>query len=419
MLRLHKKEEEHRELDKQLAIGLAAQKEQRAAYEEVTSSLREEKQELSTRLNRATEQERSLAVELRLLREEYNKLLEERGTLVEQLKSQFATLSHDILEERSRAFREKNDEAIAPIREDLKRFYTDVDRLLKDASSERIRLESHIEHLYKQAQEVGAQTDKLALALKGDSKIQGDWGEMILERILEESGLEKGREYEMQVTLKDEAGHAISDPEQQKQRLRPDAIVYFPDGKKVVIDAKVSLKAYTEAMEATSEAEKEAAYTQHLESVYRHIKELSNRAYASHIKDASPYVLMFIPNESAYITAMHRDPNLWQNAFAQNVMIVNGMNLMSSLRLIREIWSRDKQDKNVEKIVAEVIKLYDKMAVFVEGFSQLELRIERLREEYSKSKRQLIEGSGNILRRFNSIRELGKLETKRQLPEGD
>ena len=251
--------------------------------------------------------------------------------------------------------------------------------------------------LKEQTQKIGSDAANLTKALKGDSKMQGDWGEMVLETILENSGLRKDEEFFIQENTKDENG----------KNFRPDVIVRFPEGRSVVIDSKVSLTAYTDALAADNDLDRERLLKAHALSVRKHIDELAEKDYSKLVDDAIGFVLMFIPNETSYIAAMKQQPELSRYAYQKKIIIISPSNLLMALQLAYNLWQYDRQNKNVEKIVKTAADLYDKVAGFEDTFTAVGDVLNRLSATYDKAKKQLYEGPGNVMRRVESLKALG------------
>lgn len=263
-------------------------------------------------------------------------------------------------------------------------------------------------NLKEQTEKIGSDAANLTKALKGDSKMQGDWGEMVLETILENSGLRKDEEFFIQENTKDEEG----------KNYRPDVIVRFPEGRSVVIDSKVSLTAYSDALAAEDETEQERLMKAHALSVRKHIDELAAKDYSKLVDDAIGFVLMFIPNETSYIAAMKQQPDLSRYAYQKKIIIISPSNLLMALQLAYNLWQYDRQNKNVEKIVKTAADLYDKVAGFEDTFMSVGDLITRLSGTFDKAKKQLYDGTGNVMRRVESLKGLG-VTPKKQIKELD
>ncbi len=254
-----------------------------------------------------------------------------------------------------------------------------------------------VANLKEQTSKIGSDAANLTKALKGDSKMQGDWGEMVLETILENSGLRKDEEFFIQENTKDENG----------KNFRPDVIVRFPEGRSVVIDSKVSLTAYTDALATEDDVERERLMKAHALSVRKHIDELAEKDYSKLVDDAIGFVLMFIPNETSYIAAMKQQPDLSRYAYQKKIIIISPSNLLMALQLAYNLWQYDRQNKNVEKIVKTAADLYDKVVGFEDSFTSIGDLINKLSGTYDKARKQLYDGSGNVMRRVESLKALG------------
>ena len=244
--------------------------------------------------------------------------------------------------------------------------------------------------------------------------MQGDWGELILERILDQSGLIRGEHYFVQETLRDETGSVIT-TEENRGGLRPDVIVRYPNRGAVVIDSKVSLTAYTRYVAAETDTDRTVALRDHITSLRKHIQELSGKKYEEYALGSANFVMLFIPNEPAYTLALTEEPTLWEEAYRKNVVLINGTNLIAALRMAQDMWQRDSQQRNVMQIVDEAGKLYDKFATFTETFLKIESKLSDAQSAFAEAKGQLRDGRGNVLGRFDKLKTLGA-KTKKALP---
>lgn len=346
-----------------------------------------------------------LRTRLELAEHQLGEAQAQKQVLGEELKGQFRQLASDILQERSSALDQRNEEALKPLREDLKRFGEQVQKTYTEEARERFSLERVIKELMERSQQVSQEANQLTKALRGDAKVQGDWGEMILDNILEMSGLRSGEEYFTQQEVRDEEGN----------RLRPDVVVKYPNGGFMVIDSKVSLTAYTVYVTAEDDLEREAAALRHLESVRRHIDELSRKSYSDLIEGAPDFVLLFIPNEPAYNLAMQLNPQLWMDAYRKRIVLINGTNLIAALRMAQDMWQRDRQISNVENIVQEAGKLYDKFVSYTETLLEAEKKMQAASASLSKARNQLTDGRGNLVGRLQKLSKMG-VRGKKSLP---
>lgn len=347
---------------------------------------------------------------------ELEKLQAEKGKLAEELRDSFRAVASDIMKERTADLDKRTEETLKPLREDLKNFGEQVNKTYQEEARERFNLKDSIEKLILRSQEISQETTSLTRALRGDSKVQGDWGELVLERILDQSGLIRGEHYFVQETLRDESGAVITTGD-SRGGLRPDVIVRYPNRGAIVIDSKVSLTAYARYVAAETEAERDQALKEHLLSLRKHINELSGKRYEEYTEGSPNFVMLFIPNEPAYTIALAHDLTLWEEAYRKNVVLINGTNLIAALRMAQDMWQRDSQQRNVLQIVDEAGKLYDKFATFSETFLKIESKLEDAQKAFGEAKGQLRDGRGDILGRFDKLKALGA-KTKKALPGG-
>lgn len=348
------------------------------------------------------------------LAEQLKQLQAEKSKLAEELRDSFRAVASDILKERTDDLDKRTKETLSPLREDLKNFGKQVSKTYEAEARERFSLKDSIEKLILRSQEISDETTSLTRALRGDSKVQGDWGELILERILDQSGLIRGEHYFVQETLRDESGTVITTGE-NRGGLRPDVIVRYPNRGAIVIDSKVSLTAYARYVAAETEEERAQALKEHLLSLRKHINELSGKRYEEYTEGSPNFVMLFIPNEPAYTIALAHDPTLWEEAYRKNVVLINGTNLIAALRMAQDMWQRDSQQRNVMQIVDEAGKLYDKFATFAETFLKIESKLEDAQKAFGEAKGQLRDGRGDLLGRFDKLKTLGA-KTKKSLP---
>lgn len=345
------------------------------------------------------------AQKLESLKQEMHRMaIEQQKAAAEQLAAK-----QSALQENNRL---QMDELLKPIKEQFADFKKSVEESKTQNEVNKKELQSTFEatmklfqleqqqavtSLKEQTSKIGSDAANLTKALKGDSKMQGDWGEMVLETILENSGLRKDEEFFIQENTKDENG----------KNFRPDVIVRFPEGRSVVIDSKVSLTAYTDALAAETDEERERLMKLHAQSVRKHIDELAEKDYSKLVEDAIGFVLMFIPNETSYIAAMKQQPDLSRYAYQKKIIIISPSNLLMALQLAYNLWQYDRQNKNVEKIVKTAADLYDKVATFEDTFTGIGELITRLSGTYDKARKQLYDGTGNVMRRVESLKNLG------------
>lgn len=355
-----------------------------------------------------------MKAQLSSLETQLKELREQKAELTQELRESFQSVATEIIRERTKDLNERAEETLKPLRDDLQRFGKQVSETYQEESRERFSLKNEIKNLVERSQAISEETTNLTKALRGDSKVQGDWGEMILERILERSGLRKGEEYFVQETLRDEAGKLIT-TEDNRGGLRPDVIVRYPNSGAMVIDSKVSLTAYSRYLSADTDEVRAMALREHLQSIRKHIDELSRKKYEEHVSGAANFVMLFIPNEPAYSLALTHEPNLWEEAYAKNVVLINGTNLIAALRMAQDMWQRERQERNIQRIVEESTKLYDKFATFAETFLEVGKKLQSASSAFDQARGQLSEGRGNLVRRVEQLKELG-VKTNKTLP---
>lgn len=332
---------------------------------------------------------------------------EEKERLILESEIRFKNLANDILQQNSTTFKEQNEtrltEILAPFKDNLEQFKKVVTESYSSEARERFSLQAKIKELIDLNQTISKDAQNLALALKGNSKVQGNWGEMILESILEKSGLERGREFFVQESTYNDEG----------KRLIADVVINYPDGRKIIIDSKVSLNAYTEIINCDDNNLLEVYKKKHIASIRNHISELGSKKYQDYLGDEkAEFVMMFIPNEAAYICAMQIDPNLWQEAYDKRVLIISPTHLISALRLIEQLWQHDRQTRNAIEIATESGKMYDKFVGFIEDLKLIEKSLNSAQNAYEKALNKLHLGKGNIISKAEKLKEMGAKTTK-------
>jgi DNA recombination protein RmuC len=389
-----------------------------ARLEERISILKDEKEEREARLDAETTRANESENKLSTLQAKYQhlseRLAEQKAELSEmqtQFRDEFRNLANDILEEKSKKFteqnREKLDQLLKPLGEKIQTFQKQVEEAHKEDIKGRSALDQHLKMLQDMNQNLKEEAKNLTKALKGDTKQQGNWGEMILERILEKSGLTKGREYETQVSIRSEDG----------RNQQPDVVVYLPDEKRLVIDSKVSLNAYEEYSSADDPDEQVRAVKRHVTSLRNHIRGLSGKDYAKLHGSKSPdFILMFIPIESAFGVAMQNTPELYNEAFDKNIIIVSPTTLLATLATIDNVWKQEYQNQNAMEIAKRGGLLYDKFVGFVDNLNEVGQRIEQSQQAYDHAMKQLSTGRGNLVGQAEKLRDLGASSSKK-LPE--
>lgn len=400
--------------------GFAALREERDRVCQALESLEKQRDELQRRQAQteqrlAAEQQRAATLQAENARlEERLAGQQDKLTFLEQsrqqLRQEFENLSAKIFEHRSKQFEERNreglDTLLKPFREQLTEFRRRVDQIHSDDARAQAALGEQLLSLKNLNQQMHQDARNLTEALKGQVKAQGNWGEMILERVLESSGLTKGREYETQVTLKDQEG----------QRRLPDAIVHLPEGKDVVIDSKVSLVAYERFVNATEDAERSAARDQHLQSLQAHIKGLDRKDYSGLEGVRSlDFVLLFIPVEGAFMAAMEMDPGLYTQAYERNIVLVSPTTLLVTLRTIQNIWRYEYQNRNALDIANRAGRICDQVSLVAESLTDVGDKIDKAQQAWETSYKRLTEGRGNLLGQAHKLRDLGA-KARRSLP---
>ena len=362
---------------------------------------------LRTERDQALQNAIRLEAELDFERKEGLGRIEALNEAKEALTNQFKNLANEILEDKSKRFTEQNaaslDALLKPLQTKLTEFKEQVSNTYGNEARERHALKSEIERLANLNLKMSDETRSLTQALKGDSKVQGNWGELVLESILESSGLRKGEEYVVQDS------HTQSDG----SRLQPDVVIKLPEGKSLVVDSKVSITAYARHTEATDEdlAEKELAA--HIQSLRQHIQGLSGKNYSSLYGIGSvDFVLMFVPIEPAFLLALKTAPNLYQEALTKNIVLVCPSTLMATLRTVAHLWRQDHQNRNALEIAKQCGNLYDKFVGFVDDLEKLGQRLDQAQTSYHDAFNKLKTGKGNLIRSAEKVRELGVKPSK-------
>lgn len=385
--------------------------------EEKEKALAERDKQISS-AKAETEQERerviSLGNELSASKANYNnlekRLAEQKGELEElqaKFTKEFENLAGKILEDKSRRFTEQNRENLDTILTPLKERIADFEKKVNDVyiteTKERAALAEQLRYLHELNRQMSEEANNLTRALKGDTKTQGNWGEYILESILEKSGLVKGREFVIQETIKSDDG----------ANLRPDVIVNMPDNKSMIIDSKVSLTAYESYCSTDDKVLKEKSLSEHINSIRRHIKGLSPKDYQNlYGLQSLDFVLMFIPIEPAFALAVQNDAALFYDAFEKNIVIVSPSTLLATLRTISSIWKQEKQNRNALEIAKKGGELYDKLSAFVDDLIEVGTRMKKANESYESAMKKLSEGRGNIIGRAENLKLMGAKASK-------
>jgi DNA recombination protein RmuC len=380
--------------------------------------LKKEFNQAKENLNVIRAEKDSLAIELAKKESEGNTLLvklteqkNEIENLQERFTKDFEILANKILEEKSTKFTEQNKEnlktILSPLQEKIQLFEKKVEDTHKESIGFNAALHQQIRGLREVHEQMSKETLNLTKALKGDSKMQGNWGEMILEKVLEKSGLEKDREYFVQKSFDNAEGNKVF----------PDVVINLPDGKKMIVDSKVSMVSYERYVNEEEDTLREESLNLHLQSIKRHIDQLSEKNYQDLYQMESPdFVLMFIPIETAFSIAINSDPNIYNKAFEKNIVIVTPSTLLATLRTIDTMWTNQKQQENAIEIARQAGALYDKFEGFVTDLIQIGKKIDDSKKEYSEAMNKLVDGRGNIVHSIEKLKKMGA-KAKKSLPE--
>lgn len=394
-------------LNKRLDKSSLYEEQIRALKEEMQARAKHQQEEMQANARRQQE-----ALESQAKRQE-EAMHRREDDLRRESVAQFKALAADLLKEHAGELKQTNSEQIIailkPLAENIEGFRKAVTESYVNENASRKSLTDQIQQLMELNRSIGTEAKNLSTALKGDSKVQGDWGEMILQTMLERAGLQNGVHFIVQAThgedgvlLKSETGKG----------LRPDVIVNLPDSRKVIIDSKVSLSAYTDYVAADDEMARKEASKRNLLSVRKHIDELADKSYQKTVKESADYVLMFIPNEGAYIAALQADGDLWQYAYERNVAIVSPTHLFSVMKIVSQLWSQDKQNRNAIKIAEKGGDLYDKLVLFVEAMQEVGVNINKAMDSFNTATNRLTSGRGNVIRLTEQLKELGAKANK-------
>ncbi|WP_353196310.1 DNA recombination protein RmuC [Parapedobacter defluvii] len=371
--------------------------------ERMTVLLREEQQQ-------RLESEKALESTRAYYQSQQEKLQEQKAeieTIKQQFNTEFQVIANKILEEKTQKFTETNskslDQILNPLKEKIKTFEEKVEKTYQHEAAERNSLKGVVQQLMEQSLRIKDEANSLTRALRGDSKKQGNWGEVILERVLERSGLVKDREYRLQAALTDEEG----------RRLQPDAIIDLPDEKHLVIDSKVSLLAYERWVNAETDEEREGYAKQHIQSVENHVKSLSAKNYHDLYQINSPdFVLLFMPIESAFSMSITYKAELFSDAWDRKVVIVSPSTLLATLRTIASMWKQERQTRNVLEIAKEAGTLYDKFVGFLQDLDKVGEQLNRAVRAHEEATRKLSTGPGNVVTKVEKLKKLGARASK-------
>ena len=398
-------ETERKNVDERIAVVRENALQQLEAERKHGEQLRNELQKQAEAKNRLLQEEvRNMAA--RMLdesREKMNTTDKERlDALLSPLKERLEVFNQTVTNNSKENTANKT-EIKTTFEEAMKRLHAEQELTIKAMREDQERA---VKELREQTERIGNDAASLTQALKGDSKMQGDWGEMILDKTLEDCGLIQGQQYFLQENYKDKDGN----------NFRPDAVIVFPNEERAVIDAKVSLTAYQAAIREENATERERYLKEHVSSIKKHVDELSAKNYEKLVPGCIGFVLMFVPYESGYSAALKTDPSILQYAYRKHIIILSPSNLLMALQLTHTMWQNFRMTKNVEEILHQSNELFDKFVTFAENFVKIGTNIERLQQDFNKAKGQLNEGKGNIVRRLEGLKTLG-ISPKKQIPE--
>lgn len=395
------------ELRGQLERRHAEAQQYKTELEQQTSAFSE------NRMNLARITEKLAAAETRLA-EQKRELTE----FSDVFRNEFRLLANGILKEKSQEFTAVNEEKMKnildPLQLHLKEFRQQVADTYDKESKERFSLEKELKSLIDLNKQLGEEANNLTRALKHDNKAQGNWGEMILESLLEHSGLTSGREYFVQDFLRDTAGNVLKD--ENGRSLQPDVVVVYPDQRKVIIDSKVSLVAFEQYTRSVTVEEQAAAIREHLRSLRSHIDGLSGKNYPRYAGNALDYVVLFIPVEPAFLLAVKEDTLLWKYAYDKRILLVSPTNLLAVLKIIADLWKVERQSQHAIEIAEKAGALYDKFVRFAESLSQVGVHIRKAGEQHEEAMKRLSSGRGNLVRQAEQLRKMGA-SANLQLPD--
>jgi len=351
--------------------------------------------------------------DIKYLNDKLNEQKAELEKIQEKFTKEFENLANKILDEKSTKFTEQNKENLKtilnPLQEKIKLFEDKVDKTHRESIDYHAALRQQIIGLKDLNEQMSKEAINLTKALKGDSKTQGNWGELVLEKVLEKSGLEKDREYFIE--------KSFSTTDENKVRLRPDVIINLPDNKKMIVDAKVSLTAYEQYVNADDEKDKNKYLKEHISSLNRHVDQLSEKKYEDIYEIESPdFVLLFVPIEPAFAIALNNDNQLYNKAFEKNIVIVTPTTLLATLRTIDSMWQNEKQQRNALEIARQAGALYDKFEGFVTDLTKVGKKMDEAKLEYKGAMNKLVEGRGNLITSVEKIKKLGA-KAKKALPQ--
>ena len=394
-----------------LAAACAAQRRETKRLSTEKAAAEEEIRTLTAARTESENQRIRTETELEALRrrtaEEREAEKQRRDKEEETLRLRFRDLATEILGEQSQRFRQTSQESIdlllKPFKDNIAEFRKRVEEIHTTQTSQRGELKNELQRLQELNRTISADAQNLTNALKGNSKVQGDWGEMLLETILDNSSLLKGIHYETQYNIKDAEG----------RNLRPDVVLHLPEKKNIVIDSKVSLTAFVNYTAAEDEEERRRHLAAHVASVRQHVAELGRKEY-QRLLDSPDFVIMFVPNEPAFLAALQNDTSIWADAYEKKVIVSSPTNLFALLKLVADLWKYNDQDKNTKEIAACGLKLYEQLVAFTSSLESVGTALSKARDAYDDAHKRLCTGNDNIIRVGERLRKTARLQTKRQ-----
>ncbi len=384
-----------------LEAALEAEHQLRVQVDEALQASREQLSLTQNKLMQMTEERRHFRTALEHVQQSRATEAERIKEMQEKHFAQFKTLAGELLEQNASKLKVANKENMDGLFEPLREQLNHLDKALRETNATSVgnkaSLEAAIKAMMEKTECLSKDAENLALALKGDSKKQGDWGEMVLERMLEESGLRKGEEYYVQENFKTDTG----------ANVRPDVVIRFPDKRCVVVDSKVSLTAYAQYVASEDDEARFAHLNAHVSSIRKHIDELAGKDYATVVEDTISYVLMFIPNEASYIAAVQAAPALPMEAYKRKIILISPTNLLMALQLAYNLWQKERQTRNVEAIFDRASKLYDKFASLKKSFEDMGSSLSKAQAAYDTGMNQLCRGSGHFAGQVQKLLDMG------------
>ena len=407
----NQKEADFNKIIAEISAQNKAQIQKIAEQQELNERQNSEIKDLQNDKNQLIGLKSQLAAQNESLQQLLDSQKEEIVKIQEEAKLQFENLANKILEEKTLKFTEQNQQNLKNILNPLQEKITDFEKKVENTHKESIdyhaALRQQILGLKEMNLQMSKETLNLTKALKGDSKIQGNWGELVLERVLEKSGLEKGREYEIQKSFTTEEGN----------RVQPDVIINLPDGKKMIVDSKVSLTAYEKYINEEDDEQKSSFLKEHVNSLKRHVEQLGSKNYQHLYQMESPdFVLLFIPIEPAFAIALNEDTQLYNKAFEKNIVIVTPSTLLATLRTIDSMWTNQKQQENAYEIARQAGALYDKFDGFVTDLVKIGKKMDEAKTEYEGAMNKLVDGKGNLITSVQKLKIMGA-KAKKSLPD--